>query len=109
MSPFFVCCLETKQPAHHGDMRAAYWLRMKIVGGIRSGSAGAAQVVDVGTQLTQPSPEIYIAQEQAVALDTLCTRFDAFEKKAIRVIAVASALPGIVAAVFAALRFFGHM
>ena len=42
-------------------------------------------------------------------LNKLCDRFDAFEKKAIRVIAVASALPGIVAAVFAALRFFGHM
>jgi len=42
-------------------------------------------------------------------LNTLCQRFDAFEKKAIRVIAVASALPGIVAAVFAALRFFGSL
>jgi hypothetical protein len=42
-------------------------------------------------------------------LSKLCDRFDQFEKKAIRVIAVASALPGIVAAVFAALRFFGSL
>ena len=42
-------------------------------------------------------------------LNTLCQRFDRFEKKAIRVIAVATALPGIVAAVFAALRFFGSL
>ena len=42
-------------------------------------------------------------------LNTLCQRFDQFEKKAIRIIAVATALPGIVAAVFAALRFFGKV
>ena len=42
-------------------------------------------------------------------LNKLCDRFDQFEKKAIRVIAVATALPGIVAAVFAALRFFGSL
>ena len=42
-------------------------------------------------------------------LSKLCDRFDQFEKKAIRVIAIATAIPGIVAAVFAALRFFGSL
>jgi len=42
-------------------------------------------------------------------LNTLCQRFDAFEKKAIPVIAVTTALPGIVAAVVLVLRFLGRV
>ncbi len=42
-------------------------------------------------------------------LTALCTRFDAFEKKAIRWIAVGTSLPGIVVAVVAVLRFFGKI
>ena len=42
-------------------------------------------------------------------LNTLCQRFDAFEKKALRVIAVATALPGIVVTVVVVLRFLGRM
>jgi hypothetical protein len=42
-------------------------------------------------------------------LTTLCQRFDAFEKKAIRVIAVATALPGIVVAVVVVLKFLGKV
>jgi hypothetical protein len=42
-------------------------------------------------------------------LNTLCQRFDAFEKKALRVIAVATALPGIVVAVVVVLRFIGRV
>jgi hypothetical protein len=42
-------------------------------------------------------------------LQKLCDRFDAFEKKAIRVIAVATALPGIVVAVVVVLRFLGRV
>ncbi len=42
-------------------------------------------------------------------LQKLCDRFDAFEKKAIRVIAVATALPGIVVAVVVVLRFLGKV
>ena len=42
-------------------------------------------------------------------LQKLCERFDAFEKKAIRVIAVATALPGIVVAVVVVLRFLGRV
>jgi hypothetical protein len=42
-------------------------------------------------------------------LNTLCQRFDAFEKKAIRVIAIATSLPGIVIAVVAVLRFLGRV
>ena len=40
-------------------------------------------------------------------LSKLCERFDAFEKKAIRWIAVGTSLPGIVVAVVAVLRFLG--
>ena len=40
-------------------------------------------------------------------LRTLCERFDQFEKKGIRLIAVGTALPGIVVAVVAVLRFLG--
>ncbi|HRJ73119.1 MAG TPA: hypothetical protein PLS03_12920, partial [Terrimicrobiaceae bacterium] len=39
-------------------------------------------------------------------LTSLCARFDAFEKKAIRWIAVGTSLPGIVVAVVAVLKFF---
>ncbi len=39
----------------------------------------------------------------------LCERFDLFEKKAIRLIAVGTALPGIVIAVLAVLRFIGKL
>lgn len=42
-------------------------------------------------------------------LTALCTRFDAFEKKAIRWIAVGTSLPGVVVAVIAVLRFFGRL
>ncbi len=41
-------------------------------------------------------------------LKALCERFDAFEKKAIRVIAIGTSLPGIVVAVVAVLRFLGR-
>jgi hypothetical protein len=41
-------------------------------------------------------------------LNALCQRFDAFEKKAIRVIAIATSLPGIVVAVVAVLRWLGR-
>jgi hypothetical protein len=41
-------------------------------------------------------------------LNALCQRFDAFEKRAIRVIAIATSLPGIVVAVVAVLRFIGR-
>ena len=40
---------------------------------------------------------------------TLCDRFDAFEKKAIRIIAVGAALPGIVVGVVAVLKFAGKL
>ena len=40
-------------------------------------------------------------------LKGLCERFDQFEKKAIRLIAVGTALPGIVAGVVAVLKFLG--
>ena len=43
------------------------------------------------------------------ALKRLYDRFDAFERKAIRVIAVGTALPGIVVAVVAVLRFLGKV
>lgn len=39
----------------------------------------------------------------------LCERFDLFEKKAIRLIAVGTALPGIVVAVLAVLKFIGKL
>ena len=40
-------------------------------------------------------------------LGKLCDRFDAFEKKAIRLIAIGTALPGIVVGVVAVLKFIG--
>ena len=42
-------------------------------------------------------------------LKSLMDRFDQFEKKAIRIIAVGVALPGIVVAVVAVLRFLGKV
>ena len=42
-------------------------------------------------------------------LNTLCQRFDAFEKKAIRIMAIAASLPGIVVAVVALLKFIGKL
>ena len=42
-------------------------------------------------------------------LTALCFRFDAFEKKAIRWIAIGTSLPGVVVAVVAVLRFFGRV
>ena len=42
-------------------------------------------------------------------LRTLCERFDQFEKKAIRWIAVGTSLPGIVVAVLAVLKFIGKL
>lgn len=42
-------------------------------------------------------------------LTGLCERFDAFEKKAIRWIAVGTSLPGVVVAVVAVLKFLGKM
>ena len=42
-------------------------------------------------------------------LTGLCERFDAFEKKAIRWIAVGTSLPGVVVAVVAVLKFFGKI
>ena len=42
-------------------------------------------------------------------LKELCVRFDQFEKKAIRLIAVGTALPGIVAGVVAVLKFVGKL
>ena len=42
-------------------------------------------------------------------LKLLCVRFDQFERKAIRLIAVGTALPGIVAGVVAVLKFAGKL
>ena len=42
-------------------------------------------------------------------LNKLCDRFDQFEKKAIRVIAICTSLPGVIVAVVAVLKFFGKM
>jgi len=42
-------------------------------------------------------------------LKTLCDRFDQFERKAIRWIAVGTSLPGIVVAVLAVLKFIGKL
>lgn len=42
-------------------------------------------------------------------LTGLCERFDQFEKKAIRWIAVGTSLPGIVVAVVAVLKFLGRV
>lgn len=39
----------------------------------------------------------------------LCERFDQFEKKAIRLIAIGTALPGIVVAVLGVLKFIGKL
>ena len=39
----------------------------------------------------------------------LCARFDQFEKKAIRLIAIGTALPGIVAGVVTVLKFAGKL
>ena len=42
-------------------------------------------------------------------LNKLCERFDQFEKKAIRLIAIGTALPGIVVGVVATLKFVGKL
>ncbi len=42
-------------------------------------------------------------------LTGLCARFDQFEKKALRWIAIGTSLPGVVVAVIAVLRFFGKL
>ena len=42
-------------------------------------------------------------------LTTLCARVDAFEKKAIRVIAICTSLPGVIVAVVAVLKFLGKV
>ena len=42
-------------------------------------------------------------------LKLLCDRFDQFERKAIRLIAVGTALPGIVACVVVVLKFLGKL
>jgi len=42
-------------------------------------------------------------------LSKLCDRFDAFEKKAIRVIAIGTSLPGVIVAVVAVLKFLGRV
>ena len=42
-------------------------------------------------------------------LNKLCDRFDQFEKKAIRVIAIGTSLPGIIVAVVAVLKFLGRV
>jgi hypothetical protein len=42
-------------------------------------------------------------------LSKLCERFDAFEKEALRVITIATALPGIVITVVAVLKFIGKL
>ena len=42
-------------------------------------------------------------------LSKLCDRFDQFERKAIRVIAIGTSLPCIVVSVVAVLRFFGKI
>jgi hypothetical protein len=42
-------------------------------------------------------------------LTGLCERFDAFEKKAIRCIAIGTSLPGVVVAVVSILRFLGRL
>ena len=42
-------------------------------------------------------------------LSKLCDRFDQFEKKAIRLIAIGTALPGIVVGVVAVLKFLGKL
>lgn len=42
-------------------------------------------------------------------LNSLCVKFDAFEKKAIRWIAVGTSLPGVVVAVVAVMKFLGRL
>jgi len=42
-------------------------------------------------------------------LTGLCDRFDAFEKKAIRWIAIGTSLPGVVVGVVAVLKFLGRL
>lgn len=42
-------------------------------------------------------------------LTGLCERFDAFEKKAIRWIAIGTSLPGVVVGVVAVLKFLGKL
>jgi len=42
-------------------------------------------------------------------LTELCSRFDAFEKKAIRWIAIGTSLPGVIVGVVAVLKFFGRL
>lgn len=42
-------------------------------------------------------------------LNKLCERFDQFEKKGIRLIAIGTALPGIVVAVLGILKFIGKL
>ena len=42
-------------------------------------------------------------------VNKLCERFDVFERKAIRIIAIGTALPAIVIAVVAVLRFLGRV
>ena len=42
-------------------------------------------------------------------LNSLCVKFDAFEKKAIRWIAIGTSLPGVVVAVVGVLRFLGRV
>ncbi|MEI6073583.1 MAG: hypothetical protein WCS31_17490 [Verrucomicrobiae bacterium] len=42
-------------------------------------------------------------------LTGLCQRFDAFEKKAIRWIAIGTSLPGVVVGVVAVLKFLGRL
>jgi hypothetical protein len=42
-------------------------------------------------------------------LTELCHRFDDFEKKALRWIAIGTSLPGVVIAVIAVLRFLGRI
>ena len=42
-------------------------------------------------------------------LKLLCARFDHFERKAIRLIAVGTAFPGIVVGVVAVLKFMGKL
>jgi len=42
-------------------------------------------------------------------LNALCARFDQFEKKAIRWIAIGTSLPGVVVGVVAVLKFLGRL
>ena len=42
-------------------------------------------------------------------LGKICDRFDQFERKAIRLIAIGTSLPGVVAAIIAVLKFLGKL